>query len=37
MEYKDLIKGPDYREDWLLSKSNELGRLLQGVGKNKDE
>ena len=28
MEYKDLIKDPEYREDWLLSKSNELGRLL---------
>ena len=36
MEYKDLIKDPEYRDDWLLSKSNELGRLLQGVGKNKD-
>ena len=34
MEYKDLIKDPKCREDWLLSKSNELGRLLQGVGKN---
>ena len=34
MEYKDLVKDQEYREDWLLSKSNELGRLLQGVGKN---
>ena len=36
MEYKDLIKDPEFRDDWLLSKSNELGRLLQGIGKNKD-
>ena len=25
MEYKDLIKDPEFRDDWLLSKSNELG------------
>ena len=31
MEYKDLIKDPEFREYWLLSKSNELGRLLQGI------
>ena len=36
MEYKDLVKDPEYREDWLLSESNELGRLLQGLGKNED-
>ena len=36
MEYKDLIKDPMFRDDWLLSKSNELGRLLQGIGKNAD-
>ena len=36
MEYKDLVKDPEYREDWHLSKSNELDRLLQGVGKNED-
>ena len=36
MEYKHLIKDPDFREDWLLSKSNELYRLLQEVGNNKD-
>ena len=36
MEYRDLVKDPAYREEWLLSKSNELGRLLQGVGKNED-
>ena len=36
MEYKDLIKDPEYRDVWLRSKSNELGRLLQGVGKNPD-
>ena len=33
MEYKDLIKDPEFRDDWLLSKSNKLGRLLQGGGK----
>ena len=36
MEYKNLIKDPEYRDVWLRSKSNELGRLLQGVGKNPD-
>ena len=36
MEYRDLIKDPMYREQQLRSKSNELGRLLQGVGKNAD-
>ena len=36
MEYKDLIKDPTYREDWLLSKSNELCWLKQGVWQNKD-
>ena len=36
MEYKDLIKDSDFREDWPLFKSNELGQLLQGVGKIKD-
>ena len=35
MEYKDLIKELEFREDWLLSKSNELGRLLQAVEKKK--
>ena len=36
MEYKDLIKDPEFRDDWLLSKSNEEGPLLQGVEKKKD-
>ena len=31
MEYKDLIKDPYYRDAWLTSKANELGRLAQGV------
>ena len=33
MEYRDLVKDPEYQDDWILSKSNELGRLLQEVGK----
>ena len=36
MEYKDLIKDPEFRDDWLRSKSNELGRLLQEIGRNAD-
>ena len=36
MEYKDLVKDPKFKKEWQLSKSNELGRLLQGIGKNKD-
>lgn len=32
MEYRDLIKDPHYRTDWLHSCSNEIGRLAQGVG-----
>ena len=36
IECKDLIKDPEFREDWLLSKSDKLGWLLQGVGKQKD-
>ena len=31
MEYKDLIKDPYYRDAWLTSKANELGRLAQGI------
>jgi hypothetical protein len=36
MEYKDLLKDPKYREDWSRAAANELGRLFNGVGKNKD-
>ena len=32
MEYRDLIKDPHYRDDWLRSAANELGNLAQGVG-----
>ena len=36
MEYRQLIKDPDYRETWLLSFADEIGNLFQGIGKNKD-
>ena len=36
MEYRNLIKDPDYKSQWTLSKANELGRLTQGVGKTKN-
>lgn len=36
MEYRDLVKDPKFRKEWLLSKSNELGRLMQGAGRNPD-
>ena len=36
MEYRDLIKDPEYKPHWILSKANKLGRLAQGVGKTKD-
>jgi hypothetical protein len=36
MEYKDLLKDPKYREDWSRAATNKLGRLFNGVGKNKD-
>jgi len=32
MEYRHLIQDPEFRDDWLLSCANELGRLAQGVG-----
>ena len=32
MEYKQLLKDPRFREDWLHSSANEFGRLAQGVG-----
>jgi hypothetical protein len=32
MEYKDFIRDPHYRDDWMISSANELGRLAQGVG-----
>ena len=36
MEYQDLIKDPEYKPHWTISKANELGRLAQGVGKTKN-
>ena len=36
MEYRDLVKDPEYKPQWTLSKANELGRLAQGVGKTKE-
>ena len=36
MEYRDLIKHPSYKEDWLESGANEFGRLFQGIGKKAD-
>lgn len=30
LEYRQLIKRPEYRQTWLNSCSNELGRLMQG-------
>jgi hypothetical protein len=36
MEYKDLLKNPKHREDWSRAAANELGRLFNGAGKNKD-
>ena len=32
MEYRHLIRDPDFKEEWLLSGANEFGRLAQGVG-----
>ena len=36
MEYKQLIKDPEYRETWQLSFSDEIGNLFQGIGLNTD-
>ena len=36
MEYRDLVKDPEYAKKWKRSKANELGRLLQGAGKNEN-
>jgi hypothetical protein len=36
MEYRDLLKDPKHREDWSRAGANEVGRLFNGVGKNKD-
>ena len=36
MEYKQLIKDPEYRETWQLSFSDKIGNLFQGIGVNKD-
>eukprot|EP00957_Ditylum_brightwellii_P029378 2220704-Ditylum_brightwellii.AAC.1 len=31
LEYRDLFKDPEYRDDWKHSFSNELGQLVQGL------
>ena len=36
LEYRQLIKHPDYKDAWNLSGANEFGRLLQGIGHNPD-
>ena len=36
MEWKDLVSNPLTSADWTLSTSNKLGRMAQGVSKNKD-
>ena len=36
MEWKDLVSDPLTSADWILSTSNELGRMAQGVGTNAD-
>ena len=36
MEYRDLVKDPRFQDEWQLLKSNELGRLLQGIRTNED-
>ena len=36
MEYRQLIKDPEYKETWLKSFADEIGNLFQGIGKNKD-
>ena len=32
LEYRQLLRHPKLREDWLRSSANEFGRLAQGVG-----
>ena len=31
MEYRHLIQDPFYKDEWLISSANELGRLAQGL------
>ena len=31
LEYRDLVKRPELREQWMKSLANELGRLAQGI------
>jgi hypothetical protein len=37
LEHRQLRKHPDYKDTWDASYANELGRLCQGVGTNKDD
>ncbi|EJK62273.1 hypothetical protein THAOC_17120, partial [Thalassiosira oceanica] len=32
LNYRQLLRDPKYRKDWMLSAANEFGRLAQGVG-----
>jgi hypothetical protein len=32
LNYRQLMRHPDYREQWSLSSANEFGRLANGVG-----
>ena len=32
LKYRQLIRHPDFREDWTRSSANEFGRLAQGIG-----
>eukprot|EP00984_Skeletonema_dohrnii_P002295 scaffold797_cov118-Skeletonema_dohrnii-CCMP3373.AAC.10 len=32
LNYRQLLRDPKYRKDWLISAANEFGRLAQGVG-----
>ena len=35
MDYRQLRKHPTYASTWNTSYSNEMGRLRQGIGRNK--
>eukprot|EP00956_Cyclotella_meneghiniana_P043788 scaffold287676_cov205-Cyclotella_meneghiniana.AAC.1 len=32
LNYRQLLRHPDYKKDWSLSSANEFGRLANGVG-----
>lgn len=33
LNYRQLLRHPDYKKDWSLSSANEFGRLANGVGR----